>query len=76
MKIALIIIIVILVVIQFIPVDNANPPVTAKLDAPLDVTSVFKKSCYDCHSNETVWPWYSNIAPMSFLIAQDVNEGR
>ena len=66
----------ILVAIQFIPVDKTNPTVTAELDAPMEIISVFKISCYDCHSNETVWPWYSNIAPVSLLIASDVKDGR
>ncbi len=35
-----------------------------------------KTSCYDCHSNETVWPWYSYVAPVSFLVAGDVEDGR
>ena len=35
-----------------------------------------KRACFDCHSNETVWPWYSNIAPVSWLVAQDTYEGR
>jgi hypothetical protein len=34
------------------------------------------RACFDCHSNETVWPWYSNIAPVSWLVQNDVNEGR
>ena len=76
LKIALIILIVILVAIQFIPVDKTNPTVTAELDVPREVISVFKRSCYDCHSNETVWPWYSNIAPVSWLVAGDVNDAR
>jgi hypothetical protein len=76
MKKALIILIVILVAIQFIPVDKTNPPVTAELDAAMEIISVFKRSCYDCHSNETVWPWYSNIAPASWLVAADVKEAR
>jgi hypothetical protein len=76
LKIALIIVAVILIAIQFIPVRRTNPPVTANLDAPMQVVSVFKKSCYNCHSNETEWPWYSNIAPVSWLIASDVKDGR
>jgi len=76
LKKALIILIVILIAIQFIPVDKTNPPVTAELDAPMEVITVFKKSCYDCHSNETVWPWYSNIAPASWFVAADVKEAR
>ncbi len=76
MKKALIILIVILVAIQFIPVDKTNPPVTAELDAAMEIISVFKRSCYDCHSNETVWPWYSSIAPVSWLVTADVKEAR
>jgi len=76
MKKALIIIVVLLVAIQFIPSNKTNPPVTAEIDAPTGVMAVFKRACYDCHSNETVWPWYSRIVPVSLLIEDDVNEGR
>lgn len=76
MKKTLIILIVILVAIQFIPVNKTNPTVTAELDAPTEIISVFKRSCYDCHSNETAWPWYSSIAPVSWLVAGDVKDAR
>jgi len=76
LKIALIIMATIIITIQFIPVNRTNPPVTARLDAPMEIISVFKTSCYDCHSNETKWPWYSNIAPVSWLVSSDVEEGR
>lgn len=66
----------IIIIIQFIPASRTNPPITAGLDAPLEVISVFKKSCYDCHSHETEWPWYSNIAPVSWLVSSDVEDGR
>jgi len=67
---------VILVGIQFIPLDRSNPPVTKEIDAPPNVLSILKTSCYDCHSNETKWPWYAYVAPVSFLISSDVSEGR
>jgi hypothetical protein len=35
-----------------------------------------QRACFDCHSNETIWPWYSNVAPMSWLVQRDVDEGR
>jgi hypothetical protein len=76
LKILFILMALILIAIQFIPVNRTNPPVTAGLDAPMEVITVFKKSCYNCHSNETVWPWYSNIAPISWLISSDVKDGR
>jgi len=65
-------------VMQLIPVDRSNPKIdpTMEIKAPLDVKTVFKRSCYDCHSNETKWPWYSNIAPMKWFIARDVHVGR
>lgn len=67
---------VILVVIQFIPVERDNPPVTQEIDAPADVVTILETSCYDCHSNKTEWPWYSYVAPVSFLVAGDVHDGR
>jgi hypothetical protein len=72
----LIALVVIFVGIQFIPVERTNPPITKDVNPPENISVILKTSCYDCHSNETVWPWYSNIAPVSFLIAKDVNEGR
>lgn len=68
--------IVILIGIQFFSVNKTNPPVTAEIDAPPEVMAIFKRACYNCHSNETKWPWYSNVAPVSWLVAGDVEEGR
>lgn len=62
--------------IQFIPVDRSNPPATAEISVPPEVRSVLVRSCYDCHSNQTVWPWYSRVAPVSWLVARDVHKGR
>jgi hypothetical protein len=76
LKIFLIVLGVIIVAIQFIPVDRSNPPITLEIDAPANVLSILKTSCYDCHSNETNWPWYSYVAPVSFLISGDVENGR
>jgi hypothetical protein len=67
---------IIVIGIQFIPVERTNPPVTKEIDVPVNVLSILKTSCYDCHSNETTWPWYSYIAPVSFIVAGDVNDGR
>jgi cytochrome c551/c552 len=50
-------------------------PVTGEIDAPPEIRSILE-TCYDCHSNETVWPWYSQVAPASWLLASDVSEGR
>jgi len=76
MKKTLIVLIVVLIGIQFIPVDRKNPPVTMDINAPENISSILRTSCYDCHSNETSWPLYSYIAPVSFLLAGDVKEGR
>ncbi len=62
--------------IQFIPVKRINPPIRSALSAPPEIKAILKRSCYDCHSHETVWPWYSAIAPVSWLVVRDVNEGR
>lgn len=68
--------------IQFIQPDHTNPPVLSERDIighpslPRDVRAVLERSCFDCHSNLTKWPWYSHVAPVSWLIADDVKEGR
>lgn len=61
---------------QLVPVDRTNPPVRMEVDAPADVKRILERSCYDCHSNRTRWPWYSHVAPVSWLVARDVHEGR
>ncbi len=69
-------VLVLLVAVQFIPVRRTNPSGGAEIVAAADVKAVLERSCYDCHSNDTKWPWYSYLAPVSWLIAHDVNEGR
>ncbi len=63
-------------IIQFFPVKRDNPRITADFYTPAVVKNIFAKGCYDCHSNQTKWPWYAYIAPVSWIVAQDVNEGR
>ncbi len=65
-----------LVLIQFVPVDRTNPAVESEVPATAEVRAVLRRGCYDCHSNETVWPWYSQIAPVSWLVSRDVSKGR
>ena len=65
-----------LVAIQFMPLDRLNPPVEVEVPALADVRVILRRACYDCHSNETVWPWYSQVAPFSWLVARDVRKGR
>jgi hypothetical protein len=69
----------IFVAIQFVPYGwrHPNPPVT--LNAPWPdpaAEAIARESCYDCHSNETDWRWYSYVAPMSWLVRRDVEDGR
>ncbi|MFH0908727.1 MAG: heme-binding domain-containing protein [bacterium] len=64
------------VLIQFVPVARTNPPVTGDIPAPADAKAVIRRACYDCHSNESKWPWYSHVAPVSWLVTHDVNEAR
>jgi len=69
----------IFLLIQLVPYgrDHANPPVVQEpqWDYP-QTRELVKRACFDCHSNESVWPWYSNIAPISWLVQHDVDEGR
>ncbi|TFH00964.1 MAG: heme-binding protein [Calditrichales bacterium] len=70
--------IVLFVVIQFIPVNTNNPSSDENLElkAPVAVKNILLNSCYDCHSNKTNWPFYSKIAPVSWLVSSDVSNGR
>jgi hypothetical protein len=75
-------VIVVLILIQSIRPSRTNPPVIesrgleAHVLVPIPVQVVLMRACYNCHSSATVWPWYSNVAPVSWLIANDVNTAR
>jgi heme-binding protein len=75
-------VIAVLLLIQLIQPSRTNPPVVASrslaahMAVPPDVDAVLKRGCYDCHSSETVWPWYSHVAPVSWYVAHDVNVAR
>jgi hypothetical protein len=70
------------IILQAFRPARTNPPVdakqelaaTAKIDS--NVESIIGRSCNDCHSNRTVWPWYTEVAPVSWFVASDVNGGR
>jgi len=78
----LLVLLVLVVAVQFIPVGMANPPedpaltVYVTVPVPPDIASILRRACQDCHSNQTVWPWYSRVAPVSWLIARDISKGR
>jgi len=61
---------------QLVPVDRTNPDRHAPPSWPPKVGRIVERACFDCHSHRTEWPWYARIAPMSWLVAYDVNEGR
>jgi len=62
---------------QFVRPDRSNPAVTREVMWDSEATrDLVRGACYDCHSNETGWPWYSSVAPVSWLVANDVSEGR
>lgn len=65
------------VAIQFVPVDRTNPPVTREIawNSP-ETRALAQRACFDCHSNETVWPPYAYIAPISLMLAEHVADGR
>lgn len=68
-----------LVLIQAVPYGRShdNPPVAAEPTWPSSqVRALAQRACFDCHSNESRWPWYSHVAPMSWLVQRDVDEGR
>ena len=72
----------ILVGIQFIRPEQTNPPIEPGQDilsrypAQEEVSALLKAACYDCHSHETQWPWYSHINPMGWVVSDHVAEGR
>ena len=70
-----------LVVAQFFPIDKTNPPADQSLDfvtieQPTNVMeSIIKATCYDCHSHETKYPWYTNVAPVSWWVKGHIDNG-
>ncbi len=82
LKFAVPVVVILLAGSQFIQSDRTNPPINpaATIEAvakpSAEFTAVVSRACYNCHSNNTVWPWYSRIAPVSWLLADDVKEGR
>jgi hypothetical protein len=65
-----------LAAVQFVRPEITNPPVTADIEAPVEVKRILKNSCYDCHSNETRLAWFDEIVPAYWLVARDVEAGR
>jgi hypothetical protein len=79
---ALLVLICAFVVAQFFGPARTNPAadpsqsIEAKLQVTPEVSAILDRSCNDCHSNKTRWPWYSHVAPVSWFVIDHVNEGR
>lgn len=82
LKIIVIVLFIAFVVIQFIRPDFTNPPIVAgqtleeNVKIPENVQAIMKKSCNDCHTNTTVYPWYSKIQPSAWFLKGHIDEGR
>jgi len=81
-KIFLYLLVGIFVLIQFYPVerpsvniDNPND-ILKHVNVPKNISIILKSSCYDCHSNETTYPWYANIAPVKWWVYEHIEHGR
>src|SRR5512134_2440930 len=81
-KRAAVVLVVLLAVVQLIRPDRANPPTDEKYSIEAQpgtssgLVAVLDRACGDCHSNRTIWPWYTEVAPLSWLMAYGVREGR
>ena len=81
-KIILVCLAVIFVLIQFVRIDRSNPPIVAEntmetaLNVPPDIQQIMSRSCNDCHSNKTVYPWYTQVAPVSWWLRNHIEDGR
>jgi Haem-binding domain len=65
-----------MLLVQLLSPGRINPPSQGDLVATPEADAALKRACYDCHSNQTHWPWYSRVAPVSWWIAHDVTLGR
>jgi hypothetical protein len=71
-----------LVIIQFFRIDRTNPPIVesetleAAVSVPADISQIIGRSCNDCHSHKTIYPWYSNIQPSGWFLRDHVDHGR
>jgi hypothetical protein len=78
----LIVLLIVLIGMQFISIDKTNPETNPNEDfvtivnPPADIIEIMKVSCNDCHSHQTRYPWYSNIAPVSFWLKDHIKHGR
>jgi hypothetical protein len=82
LRILLLVLLIAFVALQFVPNKMPENTEAGKDDLiasgvlPSDISSILRTSCYDCHSGQTSYPWYSKVAPASWLLAKDIREGR
>lgn len=82
MKKVLILLLVALVVIQFFKIDKTNPVTDINQDfltihnPPTEIAATIKAACYDCHSNKSVYPWYTNIQPVGWFVKNHIEDGK
>ena len=82
MKKILVILLIAFVIIQFFRIDKTNPAPTPQMDfltiknTPESTAKLIRNGCYDCHSNETKYPWYSNVQPIAWFLQSHFDEGR
>ncbi|KIA88052.1 heme-binding domain-containing protein [Kaistella jeonii] len=82
MKKILVILLVAFILIQFFPIDKNNPAPTTQMDfltiknTPESTARLIRNGCYDCHSNETKYPWYTNFQPIAWFLKNHIDEGR
>jgi hypothetical protein len=81
-KILVAVLVALFLIAQFLQPKRTNPPVVpsrslqAHVPVPQNVSTILNRACADCHSSQTVWPWYSHVAPISWVVVDDVKTGR
>jgi len=82
LKLTALMLAVLFISVQFVRTDRTNPPVVeahaleSHARVTPEVAGIFERACKDCHSNQTEWPWYAQVAPVSWYVADHVNHGR
>ena len=81
-KILVTVLVALFLIAQFVQPKRTNPPVVPSrslqvhVPVPQNVSAILNRACADCHSSQTVWPWYSHVAPISWVVVDDVKTGR
>jgi hypothetical protein len=82
LKIVFICLAVVFVLVQFVRIDRSNPPVDqartieSVVNVPADIQQIMSRSCNDCHTHKTIYPWYTNVAPVSWWLRDHIDHGR